>query len=170
MKPIKIFPVIGFFAACLTMDLNAQQPMNTNQSLDIKQQSIVAISAFIAKGDLVQLQKVLSDGLDAGLTINQIKEVIVQLYAYTGFPRSLNALQSFMDVLKERNQKGIKDELGKAPNPLPANKTKLQLGIELQTRLVGQPVKGEVLEFAPAIDSFLKEHLFGDIFGRDNLD
>jgi alkylhydroperoxidase/carboxymuconolactone decarboxylase family protein YurZ len=35
---------------------------------------------------------------------------------------------------------------------------------------VGQSVKGEVFEFAPAIDQFLKEHLFCDIFGRDNLD
>lgn len=162
--------MLGIFVSCLTRDLNAQQPMNTNHSLDIKQQSIVTISAFTAKGDLLQLQQALNNGLDAGLTVNEIKEVLVQLYAYTGFPRSLNALQTFMDVLKERRQKGIKDELGKGPNPLPANKTKLQLGTEIQTRLVGQPVKGEVFEFAPAIDQFLKVHLFGDIFGRDNLD
>jgi alkylhydroperoxidase/carboxymuconolactone decarboxylase family protein YurZ len=32
------------------------------------------------------------------------------------------------------------------------------------------PVKGEVYDFAPVVDQFLKEHLFGDIFGRDNLD
>jgi 4-carboxymuconolactone decarboxylase len=32
------------------------------------------------------------------------------------------------------------------------------------------PVKGGLFEFAPAIDQYLKEHLFGDIFGRDNLD
>ncbi|MDE3184091.1 MAG: carboxymuconolactone decarboxylase family protein [Bacteroidota bacterium] len=170
MKQIKILLVLALFVCCLTRDLNAQQPMNTNQSLDIKQQSIVTISAFTAKGDLLQLQQALNNGLDAGLTVNEIKEVLVQLYAYTGFPRSLNALQTFMEVLKKRKQKGIKDELGKAPDPLPANKTKLQLGTEIQTRLIGQPVKGEVFEFAPAIDQFLKEHLFGDIFGRDNLD
>lgn len=35
---------------------------------------------------------------------------------------------------------------------------------------MGQPINGEVFEFAPAINQFLKEHLFGDIFGRDNLD
>lgn len=29
--------------------------------------------------------------------------------------------------------------------------------------------KGPVFDFAPAIDTYLKEHLFGDIFGRDNL-
>jgi 4-carboxymuconolactone decarboxylase len=170
MKPIKFFLVLALFVSCLIKDLNAQQLMNTNQSLDIKQQRIVIISAFTAKGDLLQLQQALNNGLDAGLTVNEIKEVLVQLYAYTGFPRSLNALQTFMNVLKERKQKGIKDHLGKAPNPLPANKTKLQLGTEIQTRLVGQPIKGEVFEFAPAIDQFLKEHLFGDIFGRDILD
>lgn len=162
--------MLQLFVSSFTRDSNAQQPMNTNQSLDIKQQSIVSISAFTAKGDLLQLQQALNNGLDAGLTVNEIKEVLVQLYAYAGFPRSLNALQIFMDVLKERKQKGIKDELGEEPSPLPANKSKLQFGTEMQTKLVGQRVKGEVFKFAPAIDQFLKEHLFGDIFGRNNLD
>lgn len=170
MTGIKIYLVLGLFMSGLPEPVNAQQPMNTNQLLDKKQQSIVTISAFTAKGDMVQLQQALNNGLDAGLTVNEIKEILVHLYAYTGFPSSLNGLHSFIDVLKERKQKGIKDELGKEPNPLPANKTKLQLGTEIQTKLVGQPVKGEVYEFAPAIDQFLKEHLFGDIFGRDNLD
>jgi 4-carboxymuconolactone decarboxylase len=41
---------------------------------------------------------------------------------------------------------------------------------KVQTELVGKPVSGPVYEFAPVIDTFLKEHLFGDIFGRDVLD
>jgi 4-carboxymuconolactone decarboxylase len=123
-----------------------------------------------SKGRFITITKALSDGLDAGLTVNEIKEVLVQLYAYTGFPRSLNALQTFADVLEQRKQDGIKDELGKEASPFPTDKTKLQFGTEMQAKLVGQPVKGEVFEFAPAIDQFLKEHLFGDIFGRDNLD
>lgn len=31
-------------------------------------------------------------------------------------------------------------------------------------------MKGDLFLFAPAIDEFLKAHLFGDIFGRDNMD
>jgi 4-carboxymuconolactone decarboxylase len=31
-------------------------------------------------------------------------------------------------------------------------------------------VKGPLFEFAPAIDEYLKTHLFGAIFARDNLD
>lgn len=170
MKRIKIWLVSGLFLAGLTHPLNAQRPANTAQTLDGKQQSIVTISAFTAKGDLAGLQKSLHDGLDAGLTVNEIKEVIVQLYAYTGFPRSLNALQTFMDVLTERAGKGIHDPVGKEPSPLPAGKNRLQFGTGMQTKLVGQPVKGDVFRFAPVVDRFLKEHLFGDIFGRDNLD
>lgn len=39
-----------------------------------------------------------------------------------------------------------------------------------KTKLVGAPVKGQLFEFAPAVDEYLKAHLFGDIFARDNVD
>jgi len=94
----------------------------------------------------------------------------VQLYAYTGFPRSLNGLGAFMGVMEERGKKGIKDKAGKEASPFPADKSSIELGTEIQTRLVGRPVTGAIYTFAPAIDRFLKGHLFGDIFGRDNLD
>lgn len=140
------------------------------KQLNAKEQSVVTIAAFTAIGNMPQLHTALNNGLDAGLTINEIKEVLVQLYAYAGFPRSLNALNTFMVVLKERKNKGITDQAGKEPSSLPTGKNRLEFGTEMQTKLIGQPVKGEVYEFAPVIDRFLKEHLFGDIFGRDNLD
>lgn len=144
--------------------------MTATDLLDAKQESIVTISAFTANGDLAKLNGALHAGLDAGLTVSEIKEVIVQLYAYAGFPRSLNSLHTFIEVLKDRKAKGINDAPGKTASPYPSNKSKLEFGTENQTKLVGSPVKGEVYEFAPAIDQFLKEHLFGDIFGRDILD
>ncbi len=81
---------------------NAQQILIDNKSLSEKEKSIIIISSFTAKGDLPQLKTALNDGLNAGLTVNEIKEVLIQLYAYTGFPRSLNALNTLMAVLKER--------------------------------------------------------------------
>lgn len=41
--------------------------------------------------------------------------------------------------------------------------------VAIQTKLIGQPVTGPLYAFAPAIDRFLKAHLFGDIFQRDVL-
>jgi len=146
------------------------QKMNTNQALTAAQQSIVPIAAFTANGEMDKLKTALHQGLDAGLTVNEIKEILVQLYAYAGFPRSLNGLAAFMDVIREREAKGIKDEIGKTADPLPADMSVLALGTEIQTQLSGKPVTGPLFDFAPAIDQFLKTHLFGDIFGRNNLD
>jgi len=150
--------------------MSEAQPMDKNQALSSKQQGIIPIAAFTAKGDLEKLKVSLNEGLDAGLTVNEIKEILVQLYAYTGFPRSLNGIGTFMGVMEERQKNGIKDIPGKEPGPMPASKNSIELGTEIQTRLVGKPVAGPVYTFAPAIDQFLKSHLFGDIFGRDNLD
>ena len=73
--------------------------------LDNKQQAIIPIAAFAAKGDTEKLAAEIQHGLDTGLTINEIKEVLIQLYAYAGFPRSLNALggslQDGIDALSQ---------------------------------------------------------------------
>ena len=149
--------------------LSEAQTMKS-EGLNARQKGIIPIAAFTASGDMERLKTALNEGLDAGLTVNEIKEVLIQMYAYAGFPRSLNGIAAFMGVLEERGKKGIKDEPGKEPNPLPAGKSSIELGTEIQTRLAGRPVTGPIYTFAPAIDQFLKGHLFGDIFGRDVLD
>jgi quercetin dioxygenase-like cupin family protein len=156
----------------LNKEKSKKQKQQTDeiQALSAKQQSIVTIAAFTANGELEELKNSLNEGLDAGVTINEAKEVLVQMYAYAGFPRSLNGINTLVEVLREREAKGIKDVIGKESSPLPANKSSLELGTEIQTSLVGAPVSGGVYSFAPVIDQFLKGHLFGDIFGRDILD
>ncbi len=161
------------FTLCMvlaTATIYASEAQNMNTALDQKQQAIVSISAFSAAGTLDKLAVALNEGLDAGLTINEIKEVLVQVYAYAGFPRSLNTLGTFMTVVDERKAKGIADTEGRAPSPLPTDRTSLEFGTGNQTKLIGNPVSGGLYDFAPAIDQFLKAHLFGDIFQRDNLD
>jgi 4-carboxymuconolactone decarboxylase len=144
--------------------------MSTEQALSPRQQGIVPVAAATAVGDMSQLHEALDRGLDAGLAVSDVKEILVQLYAYAGFPRSLNALGELMKVLDARKQRGIRDAAGREPTAVPAGTEALALGTANQTKLVGAPVKGPLFEFAPAIDDFLKRHLFGDIFGRDNLD
>ena len=134
------------------------------------QQATAVIAAFTAAGRVPELRVALADGLAAGLTVNQVKEILVQMYAYAGLPRSLNALGAFMALLEQRRTDGIIDTSGDDPTPLPAGTDILELGTANQTQLSGTPVTGPLFDFAPAIDQFLKTHLFGDIFSRDNLD
>jgi len=144
--------------------------MTSEQTLSAKQQAIAPIAAATALGDMPRLDAALNQGLDAGLTVSEAREILVQLYAYTGFPRSLNALGGLMKVLDARRQRGVQDAPGRDPGPVPTGKELLAVGTANQTRLSGAPVKGPLFEFAPAIDEYLKTHLFGDIFARDNLD
>ena len=81
--------------------------------LSSRQKAIVAIGSYAGRGDLEHLDEALVEGLDAGMTVNEIKEILVQAYAYTGFPRSLRALQTFMALLDKRKAAGINDTIGK---------------------------------------------------------
>jgi 4-carboxymuconolactone decarboxylase len=172
MKPIKIYIALILFVSALPNAVNAQQPVNTNKTLDTRQQAIISVSSFTAKGDLAQLQKSLNDGLNAGLSINEIKEILVHLYAYCGFPRSIRGLQTFMTVLDERKAKGINDVKGAAPSAINNEASKYERGKKILEELTRAPQQGPLTgysAFAPAIDTFLKEHLFADIFERDVL-
>ena len=140
-------------------------------TLSAQQQAILPIAAFAAAGDIARLDAALNQGLDAGLSISDAREVLVQLYAYAGFPRSLNALTELMRVVDARRQRGLHDAPGREPGrAIPQGDALRAAGTANQTKLVGQPVQGPVFEFAPAIAEYLQTHLFGDIFERDNLD
>lgn len=144
---------------------------SASETLSARQQAIVPIAAFAAAGDMARLNIALNQGLDAGLTLSDAKEVLVQLYAYAGFPRSLNAIGELMKVLEARKQRGIQDAPGSVPSrTIPKGETLLAAGTANQTKLSGGPVRGPLFDFAPTIDEFLKTHLFGDIFERDNFD
>lgn len=161
--------IVSWFIAT---QLNAQNQMNQQTTLSPTQQRIVVISALTAKGDLQKLQPALNTGLDAGVTVNEIKEVLVHLYAYCGFPRSIRGLQTLMTVLDERKKKGITDKMGRTASPITSRESKYERGKKTLEQLTGQPETGPkkgYAAFSPEIEIFLKEHLFADLFERDML-
>ena len=101
------------------------QPEKITKSMDIalspRRQGLAVIAALEAKGDLAGLESALADALDNGLTISEAKEALSQLYAYTGFPRSLNALGTLQKLLEKRRADGIQDNPGKEADTLPAD-------------------------------------------------
>ena len=142
-----------------------------SETLSARQQALPLIAAFTATSDMPRLNAALNRGLDAGLTVSEAKEVLVQLYAYAGFPRSLNALGELLKVVETRKQRGIHDAQGReAARVVAAGNELVSVGQANQTEISGGPVQGAVFEFAPVINQFLQAHLFGDIFERDNLD
>ncbi len=143
-----------------------------NQTLSDRQKTIIPIAAFTATGNMQKLGTALSEGLDAGLTVNEIKEILVHTYAYAGFPRALNGIHTYMAVLDERKEKGINDKAGKEATPVPADLDKTAYGHKVRNSLVGSDMSKRTSGysvFTPIIEQFLVEHLFADIFYRDIL-
>ena len=150
--------------------------------LTAKEATIVDIGAWTARGEQDKLGAAFKAGFDAGLTLNEAKELVGQLYAYCGFPRALNAAGTLMKAqeLAAKNAKDAKEisrgdaesqrKENEAGQPFVLGDKALEIGTENQTKLCGGPVKGALFDFHPQLDAYLKAHLFGDIFARDTLD
>jgi len=153
-------------AASQSLSRSTHPTNTTMNTLTIRQQHLAAVAAAEATGDLDALNATITKALDAGVAVNDIKEAFSQLYAYTGFPRSLNALGCLQRLAAERAAASVSDTLGREASPLPTDFDALKAGTAIQTQLTGQPYR---YDFAPATDYYLKAHLFGDIFASDVL-
>ncbi len=144
-----------------------------SDTLTLRQRSIAEIASCTGRGDLENLKPALAAGLDGGLTVNEIRELLVHAYAYCGFPRSLRALQTFITVLDERKAQGIEDTVGRNATPIADDgRSRYERGRDILAEISGVPAdapKAAYAEFAPVVERFLKEHLFADLFERDVL-
>lgn len=139
-------------------------------ALNTKEQNLVRVAAFAAADQQEGLTLAVQDALDSGVSISELRESLIHLYSYTGFPRSLNALGNLMSVVEARREAGKKDEMGPEPAAIAEGQSSQKVGEAVQTELVGQKVSGPLFDFAPGINDYLQSHLFGDIFARGVLD
>ena len=136
------------------------------QTLTERQKGLAACACLMAQGNTERLEPAVRSALDNGVTINELKEAFSQLYAYTGFPRSLNALGVLSKVLEEKNPAWQVGKPWTRPAEWDDAKAAYELGKKNQTQLSGRAFD---YAFCPQDDYYLKAHLFGDIFAGDQL-
>ena len=136
------------------------------QTMTERQKGLAACACLMAQGDLERLEPAVKMALDNGVTINELKEAFSQLYAYTGFPRSLNALGVLNKVLDNKQPSWQEGKPWKRPEIWDDAAKALKQGTEVQTKLSGRSFD---YNFCPQDDYYLKSHLFGDIFASDQL-
>ncbi len=157
MKHIAILIILSFI-----MPIN----ISAARSLSERQLHLATCAALEAQGDLVRLEPAVRAALDGGVTVNELKEAFSQLYAYTGFPRSLNALGVLSKVIENGDESWMEGKSWTRPSVWDDAEAALKKGTEVQTRLSGRPFD---YTFCPQNDFYLKSHLFGDIFAGDQL-
>ncbi|MDO6738936.1 carboxymuconolactone decarboxylase family protein [Wenyingzhuangia sp. 2_MG-2023] len=142
------------------------------EGLDLKSKEIAVVSALTAMGNAQpQLKVHINGALNTGSTINELKEVILQMSVYSGFPSCINAMNSLKEVLNERAKQGIKDTVGDFSNTPIADRLKTgELELSKLDSTQVEKLKIAYNEFSPELVQFVLEYGYADIFSRDNLD
>lgn len=138
--------------------------------MDVKLQEIAVVSALIAQGLLPQLKVHLYAALHVGNTVNEIKGVILQMASYVGYPKVINAMNAFREVLAERKAKGIIDLEGRtATVDTRAREVK---GAEALSRINAQQAEDLLSNTAnlwPQLSRLIIDHAYGDLYSNDVL-
>jgi 4-carboxymuconolactone decarboxylase len=144
----------------------------TRDGLDLKSKEIAVVAALTAMGTAQpQLKVHLNGALNTGSSVNEVKEVILQMSVYSGFPSCINAMNALKEVLKERQEQGIKDSIDKTATG-PASTDRLKTGEQELSKLDSLQVerlKSAYNDFSPELVKFTLEYGYADIFSRDNL-
>jgi len=146
----------------------------SRDGLDLKSKEIAVVAALTALGNAEpQLKVHINGALNVGCSINEIKEVILQMSGYSGFPTCINAMNALKNVLNERREQGINDNIGDAPtNEIPSTDDRYMIGVKELSKL--DNMQAERLEmayndFSPDLVKYII-HSYADIFTRNNLD
>lgn len=140
--------------------------------LENKEKEIIAISSLIAQRAIPEMKVHLNGALNTGNTINEVKEVILQMSSYVGFPKSICAMNTLREVLDERKKQGIVDAEGivrsseDSFNRLQKGSETLALLDTNQEKLLRDTYGNFCLELV----QYVLEYGYGDIYQQDYLD
>ena len=143
----------------------------TRDGLDLKSKEIAVVAALTAMGNAQpQLKVHINGALNTGSSINEVKEVILQMSVYSGFPSAINGMNALKEVLQERQTHGIKDEIGKSATETTSDRLKLgEQELSKLDSLQVERLKNAYNDFSPELVKFTLEYGYADIFSRDNL-
>jgi len=145
----------------------------SRDGLDLKSKEIAVVAALTAMGTaLPQLKVHINGALNTGSSISEVKEVILQMTVYSGFPNCINSMNALREVLDERRERGINDEIGKQATVKPQS-DRLRTGEQELSKLnslQADKLRSAFNDLSPELVKFTLEFGYADIYSRDNLD
>jgi 4-carboxymuconolactone decarboxylase len=144
----------------------------SRDGLDLKSKEIAVVAALTALGNAEpQLKVHINGALNVGCTINDVKEIILQMSAYSGFPTCINAMNALKDVLSRRKEQGISDCIGAEPTNIILPMDRYEQGVKELAELDDKQLERleeAYNEFSPDLIRYI---VYGqaDIMARNNL-
>jgi 4-carboxymuconolactone decarboxylase len=148
------------------------------RGLSLKSRELATIAMVTALGNQPNsIQAHVEGALRAGATETEIKEVVMQMTVYTGYPKTLVAVAAAQQAFTELKQRGMP-----AASPQPdlesrrqaeSNEARYRRGLDALNQISkssGEAVVKSFEDIAPDLGRYIVEFSYGDVFSRPNLD
>ena len=138
----------------------------TRPGLDRKSRQVATVAALTALGNAErQLRFHIGAALTAGLTPDEIIEVMYVTTVFSGFPSGLNGISAAREVFQA---KGVSPSLGKARTGAGGTRSERGLAALSQTsKDAGERVIQSLADIAPDMARFIIEFSYGEVFSRN---
>jgi 4-carboxymuconolactone decarboxylase len=137
--------------------------------LDSRSRQAATVAALTALGNAEsQLKFHIAGGLNAGLSPDEIVEIMYVTTVFAGFPRGLNGIEAAREVFKERGV-GVSVSSDHGVD----SHTRRELGLLAMARTskgAGKRVTESLSDIAPEMAGFIIDFCYGEIFSRKGLD
>ncbi|MFH8463302.1 carboxymuconolactone decarboxylase family protein [Streptomyces sp. NPDC017991] len=137
--------------------------------LDERTRLMTQLAAMIAVGAVAEYRMILGAALTVGVTPVEAKEIVYQAVPYAGTARVFDFLHATNEVLTDR---GVELPLDGQSTTGPD--TRMEQGLAVQKRIVGEKAVDSMYANAPAdeqhIQRFLSGNCFGDHYTRTGID
>ena len=128
---------------------------------------LIRLVSLVTQQSGVLLQEEVATALAQGLSPEEILEAIYQCAPYTGFPRTVDAVEIARSVFKAKNVK-VDENRGTV-----TAQSRLEAGADAQGTLFGETFRDMAKngkDGMPTINYFLASNCFGDYYTRKGLD
>ena len=132
--------------------------------LDLKTRELVTVTCLATMQTLPQLKAHINACLNVGAQPVEIREALYQLAPFVGFPKTLNAVAVYNEVLAER-----KITLPAESSCIECDENRFAEGSKIQQPLYGDEILQRFASFEK-VPRFLTEWCFGDFYTRKGLD
>ncbi|MBD2529956.1 carboxymuconolactone decarboxylase family protein [Nostoc flagelliforme FACHB-838] len=137
--------------------------------------TLVMVTALGNQSDSVETH--VEGALRAGATETEIKELLLQMTVYAGYPKTLTAVTAAQQIFVNLKQRGI---VAISPQPnlesrrqAETNEARYRRGLEALNQISkasGEAVVKSFEDIAPDLGRYILEFSYGEVFSRPNLD
>ena len=154
--------------------LTAAGEIWARQQISRRDRSVIVISTLTALAREKELKQHVVGGLNHGLSVDEVDEIMVQLSVYIGLPFALSGSMIVDTAIAERDGTETRTT-PRAPAIVQSDEKRRAAGLDVLTTLLGDPnldkkaTEAMILDHQGDMGALVMDYAFGDVWSRPQL-